>query len=79
MGAWDFVKELLIEVAREAGCEHPVVRYAGRESSASPATGLLRDHQAEQAQLIDEALGLEVQPMGRIAHRTAIGTEQERR
>jgi 2-oxoglutarate dehydrogenase E1 component len=79
MGAWDFVKELLIEVAREAGCEHPMVRYAGRESSASPATGLLRDHQAEQAELIDKALGLEVQPMGRIAHRMAIEAEQERR
>jgi 2-oxoglutarate dehydrogenase E1 component len=79
MGAWDFVKELLLEVARESGCEHPMVRYAGRETSASPATGLLRNHQAEQAQLIDEALRLEVEPMGRIAHRKAIQAEQERR
>ena len=69
MGAWDFVKELLPEVARTAGAEHPDVRYAGRETSASPATGLMTDHQAEQARLIDEAFSLELEQVGRIAHR----------
>jgi 2-oxoglutarate dehydrogenase E1 component len=31
--------------------------YAGRESSASPATGLAKRHAAEQATLIASALG----------------------
>ena len=32
-------------------------RYAGREASASPATGLAKRHAAEQAALIADALG----------------------
>jgi hypothetical protein len=32
-------------------------RYAGRKASASPATGLMKRHQAEQAALIAHALG----------------------
>ncbi len=79
MGAWDFLKELLPEVARVVGVEHPQVRYAGRETSASPATGLMADHHAEQARLIDEAFSLELEPLGRIAHRVAIRAERERR
>ncbi len=79
MGAWDFMQDLLPEVARSIGCEHPEPRYAGRETSASPATGLASDHAAEQIRLVDEALSLDVQPMGRLAHRVAISTERERK
>ena len=79
MGAWDFLKDLLFEVAEAAGVERPLIRYAGRESSASPATGLLSDHQREQAALIDEALSLDVEPVGRIAYRSALRSERERK
>ena len=77
MGAWDFLKELLTEVAVAAGVKHPELRYAGRESSASPATGLMSDHLLEQACLIDEALSLKLAPSGRIAHREAVHTERQ--
>ena len=33
-----------------------VIRYAGREASASPATGSLREHRREQEALVLEAL-----------------------
>jgi 2-oxoglutarate dehydrogenase E1 component len=79
MGAWDFLKDLLTEVARTAGADHPEFRYAGRESSASPATGLLADHQAEQARLIDEALSLDLETVGRIAQRIAIHSARKRK
>jgi 2-oxoglutarate dehydrogenase E1 component len=63
MGAWDFVDEFLLEVAEEVGCERPEPRYAGRMTAASPATGLARVHQTEQAELLAEALtvGLPIQ------------------
>ena len=32
-------------------------RYAGRTAAASPATGLMKRHQAEQGALIADALG----------------------
>ncbi len=78
MGAWDYVKELILELAAGIDCEHPMMRYAGRESSASPATGLMRDHLAEQARLVDEALMLGVAPMGRIAQRKAVQAGRKR-
>jgi 2-oxoglutarate dehydrogenase E1 component len=34
------------------------LRYAGREAAASPAPGSLRRHQAEQEQLVRDALGI---------------------
>jgi 2-oxoglutarate dehydrogenase E1 component len=79
MGAWDFVDDLLLEVALGAGCEHPEVRYAGRETSASPATGSMSDHQAEQARLVDEALRLDLESRGRLAHRITTAAEREKR
>ena len=50
-GAWFFVAPL-IETALD---RRPV--YAGRAAAASPATGLLKRHNAEQAKLVAEALG----------------------
>ena len=32
-------------------------RYAGRAAAASPATGLMKRHQMEQAALVADALG----------------------
>jgi 2-oxoglutarate dehydrogenase E1 component len=56
-GAWSFVEPLLETCLAEAG--HPSMRpqYAGRDASASPATGLAKRHAAEQASLIAAALG----------------------
>jgi len=57
MGAWTHVAPYIEESLAEVG--HKVKRpvYAGRKASASPATGLHRQHVAEQAKLVDEALG----------------------
>jgi multifunctional 2-oxoglutarate metabolism enzyme len=55
MGAWRFVAEnfrpLLEPTRRE-------LRYVGRPESASPATGSLKRHQEEQAEIAREALTL---------------------
>jgi 2-oxoglutarate dehydrogenase E1 component len=69
MGAWGLVSEFINETAIEVACNDPLVRYAGRESSASPATGFAKRHQEEQARLIDDALTVGSQYVGRIGAR----------
>ncbi|MEO3435108.1 2-oxoglutarate dehydrogenase E1 component [Inquilinus sp. CAU 1745] len=58
MGAWYFVdrkiEAMLSDMRHDA--RRPI--YAGRPEAASPATGQLRRHNKEQAQLIDQALTL---------------------
>ncbi|CAG0892059.1 unnamed protein product [Cyprideis torosa] len=58
MGAWSFmnprIEDVLIDIKHKAG--RP--RYVGREEAASPATGSLKIHNAQQAKLVDEALSL---------------------
>jgi 2-oxoglutarate dehydrogenase E1 component len=56
-GYWNFVEPFIEQCLVEAGgrVQRPV--YAGRVSSASPATGLAKRHAAEQAALIADALG----------------------
>ena len=58
MGAWHFldrrIEELLADIDVEA--ERPV--YVGRPEAASPATGSLGRHNAEQQALVSEALTL---------------------
>ncbi|HJU77634.1 MAG TPA: 2-oxoglutarate dehydrogenase E1 component [Sphingomicrobium sp.] len=56
-GAWFFVEDLLEQCLAEAGFAGMRPQYAGRDSSASPATGLAKRHAAEQAALIAAALG----------------------
>ncbi len=51
MGAWTFVRERLQDLLRP-GLR---LRYAGRRESASPATGSLRVHRAEQQAILDAA------------------------
>lgn len=67
MGAWNFVSRMLDEVTLEIGCKHPVVRYAGRSTAASPATGLASRHKAQQEALVDSALQIGVEARGRLA------------
>ncbi len=72
MGGWEFVKDLIREVAEEAGCEHPEPRYAGRPTSASTATGWLQRHQQEQAALLEDALAVGGRGPARLAYRKAL-------
>jgi 2-oxoglutarate dehydrogenase E1 component len=59
-GAWSFVEPFIEETLAEAKCKVRRPRYAGRASSASPATGLAKRHASEQGALVADALGLSV-------------------
>jgi 2-oxoglutarate dehydrogenase E1 component len=59
-GAWFFVGPQIEEVMKAAKCKARTPRYAGRAAAASPATGLAKRHQSEQAALVADALGLSV-------------------
>ncbi len=58
MGGWSFVESFIETTLKNAKhkCNRP--RYVGRLSAASPATGYLKRHNLEQANLISEALTL---------------------
>ncbi|WNO55106.1 2-oxoglutarate dehydrogenase E1 component [Stakelama saccharophila] len=56
-GAWFFVEPLIEQCLADAGAKPQRATYAGRAAAASPATGLMKRHQAEQGALIAEALG----------------------
>ncbi len=59
-GSWFFVESLIEEALEAAGSNVKRPRYAGRNASASPATGLASRHASEQAALVSHALGLSV-------------------
>jgi 2-oxoglutarate dehydrogenase E1 component len=59
-GAWTFIAPLIEETIERINPALGRVRYAGRAASASPATGLAKRHEAEQAALVADALGLSV-------------------
>jgi 2-oxoglutarate dehydrogenase E1 component len=72
MGAWNFVLRRLEYILKDSGkseARRPI--YVGRPESASPATGLLKVHNAEQARLVEQALKWNVsdlrQPLERIS------------
>ena len=56
-GAWFFVEPLIGQCLTDAGFTEMRPQYAGRNASASPATGLAKRHATEQAALIAAALG----------------------
>ena len=56
-GAWQFAEDLLVQCLADSGHGGMRPQYAGRDASASPATGLAKRHAAEQAALIAAALG----------------------
>jgi 2-oxoglutarate dehydrogenase E1 component len=56
-GAWFFVEPELEATLAAAKCTVSRARYAGRKAAASPATGLMKRHTAEQAALVADALG----------------------
>jgi len=53
MGPWRFMWEQMQPLLASTGRE---LRYVGRVESASPATGSLKRHQQEQAEIVEEAL-----------------------
>ena len=61
-GYWAHVEPRIERRLREAGLKPKRPIYAGRDASASPATGLAKRHAVEQAALIAEALGHDVAP-----------------
>ncbi len=71
MGPWNFVADFIREVAADAGVKDTRLRYAGRASAGSPATGQAKRHQVEQAAFMDDALSVGKQVLGRIASRKA--------
>ena len=50
MGAWSYI---VLPLRRLAGDR--LIRYAGRNASASPAVGSLGVHKAEQKQVVHDA------------------------
>ena len=55
-GGWFFVEPNLEWVLGRIGAKHGRPAYAGRHASASPATGLARQHKQQQDALVNEAL-----------------------
>ncbi|MFV0645036.1 MAG: 2-oxoglutarate dehydrogenase E1 component, partial [Sphingomonadaceae bacterium] len=58
-GAWFFVDRRIELSAEAAGKKGMRPTYAGRDPSASPATGLAKRHLEQQQALVERALGLE--------------------
>jgi 2-oxoglutarate dehydrogenase E1 component len=56
MGYWTFVDHRIERTLGDLPVKRKQLAYAGRPEAASPATGLLKRHNLEQAQLIDDAL-----------------------
>jgi 2-oxoglutarate dehydrogenase E1 component len=56
MGYWYYVDRRIENVLKELGHKAGRPKYVGRPESASPATGLMKRHQVEQAKLINDAL-----------------------
>jgi 2-oxoglutarate dehydrogenase E1 component len=57
MGGWRFVQEQIQPILEPSG---RAIRYVGRAASASPATGSLKRHQQEVAELLEAAFSAEI-------------------
>ena len=58
MGAWTFVDRRIEAVLRHLDMKVRRPSYVGRESAASPATGLAKTHMAQQSRLVATVLGI---------------------
>jgi 2-oxoglutarate dehydrogenase E1 component len=58
-GAWSFIEPNIEWALTRIGAKNKRPTYAGRATSASPATGLASSHKAQQAALVNEALTIE--------------------
>jgi 2-oxoglutarate dehydrogenase E1 component len=61
-GAWFFVESQIEEALNAAGHAGKRAKYAGRDASASTATGFASKHAMQQEALVNAALGLEAKP-----------------
>lgn len=57
-GSWWYINERIEDVLTEIKHKAGRAQYAGRPEAAAPATGLMKRHQQEQAQLVDDALSV---------------------
>jgi len=55
-GAWSFIESNLEELLIRIGATMTRARFAGRDASASPATGLASKHKYQQEALVSDAL-----------------------
>ena len=58
MGAWSWLDRQLERLLEQAGTTAPRAAYVGRPASPSPAGGFHADHDADQARIVAQALGL---------------------
>ena len=58
MGAWTMVRDFVEDMMADVAIKQQRLVYAGRAAAASPATGSLSRHNAEQQGLVAAALGL---------------------
>ncbi|NNF04430.1 MAG: multifunctional oxoglutarate decarboxylase/oxoglutarate dehydrogenase thiamine pyrophosphate-binding subunit/dihydrolipoyllysine-residue succinyltransferase subunit, partial [Rhodothermales bacterium] len=56
MGAWRYIRPLLQDTARAVRGTDIRIEYVGRKASASPATGSAHVHQAQQNQILGDAV-----------------------
>jgi len=58
-GAWTFIEPNIEWVLTRIGAKHKRPKFAGRQASASPATGLASQHKAQQVALVNDALTIQ--------------------
>ena len=56
MGAWNTVKNYIEWTLKHINAENKKIKYIGREPAASPATGYLKKHLAQQKEIIEKVL-----------------------
>jgi 2-oxoglutarate dehydrogenase E1 component len=59
MGAWHFVDRRIERALADLDVKAKRPVHIGRKEAASPATGLLKNHTREQAELVDRALSVD--------------------
>ena len=57
MGAWNTVKYYIERTLKIVKIKDIKVKYVGRNAAASPATGNLNKHLAEQKEILEKVVG----------------------
>ena len=57
MGAWNTVKYYIDRTLEIIKIKGEKVKYIGRNAAASPATGILNKHLAEQKEILEKVVG----------------------
>lgn len=55
-GPWNFIHQKLEAIMHQAGYQNARIQYAGRDASASPATGVFSRHEAQRKSFVEQAL-----------------------